>query len=78
MSHCDFLGIELAVGDFVAAIRPNYRELVLGKIVKLTPKKVQVEYRLHYGNNTDMHLYWPNDLVKLQGPHLTVKLIKGE
>lgn len=73
----DFLGIELVEGDFVAAIRPNYRELVLGRVVKLTPKKVRVEYKL-YGTSLDTHLYSSSDLVKLQGPHLTIKLLKNE
>lgn len=73
----DFLGIDLAEGDFVAAIRPNYRELVLGQIVKITPKKVRVEYKLHYGTSTDTHLYDSSSLVKLEGPHLTKMLLKG-
>jgi hypothetical protein len=74
----DFVGIELAVDDFVAAMRPRYRELVLGRVVALTPKKVRVEYKLHYGNRMDTHLYDACDLVKLEGPHLTMKLLKGE
>lgn len=74
----DFVGLELAEGDFVAAMRPNYRDLVLGRIIKMTPKKVRVEYKLHYGNSMDTHLYDPKLLVKLEGPHLTMKLLKGE
>lgn len=74
----DFLGVDLKEGDFVAAIRPNYRKLVLGQIVAFTPKKIRVEYRLHYGTSTDTHLYDPSDLVKLTGPHLTLKLLKGD
>jgi hypothetical protein len=74
----DFVGCELVLDDWVAAIRPNYRELVLGRIVAFTAKKVRVEYRLHFGNSTDTHLYWPTDLVRLEGPHLTMKLLKGE
>ena len=74
----DFIGRELAVDNWVAAIRPNYRELVLGRIVAFTAKKVRVEYRLHYGNSTDTHLYSPTDLVRLEGTHLTMKLLKGE
>lgn len=74
----DFLGIELVEGDFVAAIRPRYKELVLGRVVKLTPKKIRFEYKLHYGeNNMDTHLCNPSDVVKLEGPHLTIKLLKG-
>lgn len=75
----DFVGLELREGDFVAAMRPKYRELVLGRVIKLTPQKVRVEYKLHYGQNRmDTHLYNPTDLVKLEGPHLTMKLLKGE
>ena len=74
----DFLGIEIKEGDYVAAIRPNYRELVLGRIVALTPKKVRVEYKLHYGTSLDTHLYSPSDLVKLEGLHLTMKLLTGK
>jgi hypothetical protein len=74
----DFIGIELAESDFVAAMRPNYRELVLGRIVSFTPNKVRVEYRLHFGNGLDTHLYDSTDLVKLDGPHLTAKLLKGK
>lgn len=78
MSHRDFVGIELAEGDFVAAVRPSYRDLVLGRIVSFTPKRVRVEYKLHYGSNMNTHLYSSQDLVKLEGPHLTMKLLKGE
>lgn len=78
IEHTDFLGIKLTEGDYVAAIRPRYRELVLGRIVKFTPKKVHVEYKLHYGNNLDTHLYSPTDLVRLEGPHLTMKLMTGK
>lgn len=74
----DFMGFELNVDDWVAAIRPNYRELVLGKVVAITPKKVRVEYRLHYGSSTDTHLYDSSTVVKLEGPHLTKMLLKGK
>lgn len=74
----DFMGFELNVDDWVAAIRPSYRELVLGKVVAITPKKVRVEYRLHYGSSTDTHLYDSSTVVKLEGPHLTKMLLKGK
>jgi hypothetical protein len=74
----DFLGVELAEGDFVAAVRPSYRDHVLGKIVAFTAKRVRVEYKLHYGTRMDTHLYHPKDLVKLEGAHLTMKLLRGE
>lgn len=76
----DFVGLELKEGDFVAAMRPRYRDLVLGRVIKLTPQKVRVEYKKHYSSRSvmDTHLYDPKSLVKLEGPHLTVKLLKGE
>ncbi len=70
------MGIELAEGDWVVAILPRYRELVLGRVIKLTPKKVRVEYRLE--KDTFDHIYEPNALVKVDGSHLTIKLLKGE
>lgn len=78
MSKKDFIGLELNKGDFVAAVRPRYRDLVLGRIIEFTPKRVRVEYKLHYGDHMDTHLYESKDLVKLEGPHLTIKLLKGE
>lgn len=46
----DLFGQELAVGDTVAFMRPNYRSLCLATILKITPKTVLVEYELHYSN----------------------------
>lgn len=45
----DLFGQELAVGDTVAFMRPNYRSLCLAKILKITKMTILVEYELHYG-----------------------------
>jgi len=71
----DFIGLELGEGDFVAAIRPGYRQIVLGRVIKLTAKKVQVEFQQKYIYKKT-HLYNARDLVKLEGPHLTMKLLR--
>ena len=34
----------LAVGDVVAFIPPNYRELAKGRIISFTPKQVRISY----------------------------------
>lgn len=47
MNHVDFFNQPLSIGDEVAFERPEYRELVLGKIVGFTPKFINVEW-----NNT--------------------------
>lgn len=36
MGHKDFMGQELAIGDTVVFIVPNYRELVKGTVVRFT------------------------------------------
>lgn len=40
----DFLGNEIKVGDTVAFAAPQYRHLTTGKVIKITPKKVRVEF----------------------------------
>lgn len=42
----------LNIGDHVAFILPNYRSMVIGKIVKFTPKMTTIEYK-----NTDINRY---------------------
>jgi len=75
--HKDFVGLDLAVDDFVAAMRPRYRQIVLGRVIKLTATKVRVEFQQKYIYKKT-HLYNARDLVKLEGPHLTMKLLQGE
>jgi hypothetical protein len=70
----DFIGRELAEGDFVAMMLPGYRSLVLGKIVKFTPKKVRVAYT--YQRRNEDTAVDPRDLVKLDGPDFTTYLLK--
>lgn len=70
----DFVGLPLNTGDFVAAIRPGYRQIVLGQISGFTPKMVRVKFsqKTIYKYS---QLYSPSNLVKLEGPHLTIKLL---
>lgn len=49
MKHTDFLGNPVAVGDRVAFVTNNYRDLSLGRVCKLTPKGFQVEFVNRYG-----------------------------
>jgi len=49
----DLFGQELAVGDTVALMRPQYRELCLAKIIKITAKTVLVEYEHHYAGKRE-------------------------
>lgn len=45
----DFNGNELAIGDTVAVLPPNYRCMIKGKVVGFTPKQIVVEYNPHFG-----------------------------
>ena len=40
----DFLDKEVQVGDQVIIIEPRYHNLILGSIVKFTPKGIKVKY----------------------------------
>lgn len=37
----DFLQNEIKVDDFIVLIQPSYRNLIIGKVVKLTDKRVK-------------------------------------
>jgi len=44
----DFFGQELQVGDSVAFMEPQYRNMTHGKILKITPKMMLLEYPCWY------------------------------
>lgn len=46
MATTDFLGNEMAVGDYVVCTVPYVRGLALAKVIKVTPKGVTVEYKI--------------------------------
>jgi len=71
----DFVGQPLAVGDYVAFMRPHYRELCLGKITSFTSKKIHVAYkRWKTSTDFDDFLSDPYNLVRLE-PHDALALI---
>lgn len=46
ISAVDFLGRDVGVGAEVIFSEPYYHNLVRGKIIKITPKCVKVEYKV--------------------------------
>lgn len=60
----DYWNQDLAVGDTVSFCRPKYRDFTDGKIIKITPKLVILEYTLHYGNTKATYKAWPTDIIK--------------
>ena len=75
----DFIGQELAVGDFVAFMRPMYRELTLGKVTSFTSKKVHVGYDRYIASKDfkDDFLALPTNLVRLEPTDALMLILKG-
>ena len=76
----DFLGRELELGDSVIIIAPNYRHFVLARIIAFTPKNVRVAFMNTWnfaapGYYTEL-LQSPSQLTKVDGPDLTMYLLK--
>jgi hypothetical protein len=70
----DYLGRDLALGDFVVFMRPRYREFALGCIVKFTPTGMA---RVKYGENSRYEILQGGaQLVKVEGAELSVLLLK--
>lgn len=74
--HLDRLGREILLDDCVAY--PQSNSLQIGIVVKLNKKMVGVrpaasKYRAHSNTNK-----YPSDLVKLDGPEVTLYLLKHQ
>ena len=76
IEHKDKLGRLLKVGDCVAY--PESNSLVIGTIKKVTPKMTMVselgKKPTWYDKNG--HRKYPSDLVLLEGPEVTMYLLK--
>lgn len=72
----DFVGKDLAVDDYVVITRPGYRDFVLGKIAKFTPKMVTVSFRRHYGA-MDTTTIVSTSMVKVDPDDALVLTLKG-
>ena len=70
----DFLGRELALGDYVIFNGPYNGGMKLGKIIKFTPQYIRVEYPGWKGKMTDT-TRTSNQCVRVEGPDLTFFLL---
>ena len=71
--HKDKLGRSLAVGDCVAYPDGN-NTLRIGLIDKLNPKMIRVkEFKKTYTSNK-----YPHEAVKLEGPDITMYILKNQ
>lgn len=74
IEHKDKLGRNLAVGDCVCF--PDSNTLYVGVVKKLNPKMVKV-LKVPSGWRSDGQNKYPSDLVKLDGPEITMWLLKN-
>ena len=72
--HSDKLGRVLQLGDCV--VYPQSNSLVIGTVKKFNPKMVKVAIvpSRTWGGETNKY---PSDLVKVDGPEVTMYLIKS-
>lgn len=56
MAATDFLNQPLEAGSVVIIRRPEYADLTVGVVLKLTAIKAHVAYMRHYGDNCAKHL----------------------
>jgi hypothetical protein len=75
--HKDKLGVTLKEGDCVATASSN--SLIIAKVVRLTPKMVRIKqiklFTERYSWETNKY---PSDVIKLDGPDVTMYLLKNE
>lgn len=76
----DIIGRDLAVGDIVAFKFPYGKDLGVGTVIKIAKKTVRIEYRGTNWRGVDEtmdSLAKPSNVVKLEGPDLTLYLLKN-
>ena len=71
ITHCDIFGRLIQVGDAVAAPHWN-NNLAIWVTIKLTPKMVRLR---RIGHTVEKTAY-PSDVVKVDGPEVTLYCIK--
>lgn len=73
--HNDKLGRPLAEGDCIAY--PEHNSLSVGTIIKINPKMIKVQRVGSTGYWARGTNKYPNETVKLDGPDVTLYLLKN-
>jgi len=73
----DFLDRELSLDDSVIMITPGYRDFSLARVVGFTAQNVRVALRNPGTNSVREMKQKPEQLVKVDGPELTMFLLKN-
>ena len=71
----DFLKRKLEIGDSIVFIPPYSKSMTLGRVVAFSPKMVRVVHQDWKKREIESNRY-PGELVKVDGPDLTMYLLK--
>ena len=71
----DFLKRKLSIGDSIVFIPPYSKTMTLGRVIAFSPKMVRVVYQ-GWNNRELESSRKPGELVKVDGPDLTMYLLK--
>ena len=74
MSPVDYWGIPISIGDEVAFILTNYRQMVTGKIISISAKTALIEYIHPTYRSTDDARREPANIIKKPTP--TTKVVQ--
>jgi hypothetical protein len=73
--HPDKLGRELNMGDCV--VYPQSNSMIIGTVVKFTPKMITVKMIASGGWRGWETRKYSSDVIKIEGPEVTMYLIKN-
>lgn len=71
----DFLKRNLEIGDSVIFITPGYRQYTLGRVLDFAKSKIRVLTGTDWRGEARTLLQSPEQLVKVDGPALTMYLL---
>jgi len=74
----DILGRELNIDDVVVFNPPKYKGIILGKIIRFTPKGIRVQFRPnHWAKELSDTALDGSDVIKIDGPEATLYILKN-
>ena len=71
IEHKDFLGLPIALGDFVVR-SDNFTHFKLGKIIRLTKKMVRVQ---NLGGKKAENYFYPNAVIRIKPQQVTLHML---
>lgn len=76
----DILNVPLSVGNYVVFRMPQYSGITIGKIIKITPRKVRVQYINDWNYQSGQKFDTPVDpssVCKIDGPDALSYVLKA-